>query len=189
MANHTPRKGQIQKQTNHNLRSQPTKKLKISADTATFHCTTEVLDNETGRLELKNIRETDTTWMDEKKLHRIVDEMLAFADDTEDKQAIKLSVFFKRKGYYSSDVWEWQQKWPWFKKAYKFVKEHIGDRREIGALYRQLSEGMVLRSMPMYDDEWKADRKEVSDLRKEQQQQAGDATFIIKKVDYSKEEK
>jgi len=122
MANRTPRKGQIQKQTNHNLRSQPTKKLTISADTATFHCNTEIIDNETSRLEVKNIREQDTTWMDERKLRLIVDEMLAFADNHDDKEAVKLSVFFKRKGYCSSDVWAWQQKWPWFKKAYKFIK-------------------------------------------------------------------
>jgi hypothetical protein len=107
--------------------------------------------------------------MDERKLRLIVDEMLAFADNHDDKEAVKLSVFFKRKGYCSSDVWAWQQKWPWFKKAYKFIKEAIGDRREIGALYRELSEGIVLRTMPMYDDEWLRESDRVAKLRNEQQ--------------------
>lgn len=128
----------------------------------------------------------EKTWMNEKKLEKLTGELLEWSLKPE---ALKMSIFFKEKGIDYLDVEEWAKKWPEFKRTYRFVKERIGDRRELGSIHKQFNEQTILRSMPLYDAEWKEESERVARLRDEQIAEEAKRQIIVEMHDYSDKKK
>ena len=74
--------------------------------------------------------------------------------------ALKIRSFFRELGYDFDDVERFKNKSVVFKRYYYMALEEIGDRREIAALNRKMSEGMVMNSMVNYDPDWRRMRQE-----------------------------
>jgi hypothetical protein len=131
------------------LRRSPTKKVKCIVRR------TEVSTDTTGTNNLTyiNHKTQEQTWMSKEKLEKITAEMLAWV--YESSEATKLSKFFHMHGIRNKTALDWCKKWPKFAEAYQLAKEIIGNRREHGALTKVFDAGLVIKSMPMYDEDWK----------------------------------
>lgn len=132
---------------------------------------------------------TDTYLFREKPIspqgiERLAQEFIKWA--REDENALKVSSFFKIKGIPMMDIERWIKK-PEFwklKLAYTEGLEIIGDRREMGALNKKLSEGMITHSMPQYDRDWKNNIEWRSRLRREEkadQQNQGPQIVVLER--------
>lgn len=88
-----------------------------------------------------------------------------------DPEAYKIKPFFKKRRITTNDIKRWQERSDEFAEGYQFMKEIIGDRREIGALKKQLDSAIVLRSMHQYDPEWLEIDQHHAALRKTDEQQ------------------
>ena len=72
-----------------------------------------------------------------------------------DPEALILDDFYLSKGLQAQQISTWKKKHSCLAEAHAFAKRKIANRREKGALTKDLSETMVSRSMPLYSDEWK----------------------------------
>ena len=97
----------------------------------------------------------------------------------EEQKALKIKPFFRSKGIGTDDVKRWRKKHPNFDLAYMTALEAIGDRREIGGLERKYDSGIVVKSMPQYDEEWKKIEKWRSALRKDEAKADNRGTVYI----------
>lgn len=104
-----------------------------------------------------------------------------------DPTAYKLSQFWKNEGINSTTLKRWSDRSPMLQEAIQAAREIIGDRREIGALKRQLSEGIVASSMSIYDPEWKAMAEWRASLKQEKDSQSNPVTVVIE--NYPEEKK
>lgn len=104
-------------------------------------------------------------------------EIIDWAENDED--ALKLTLFYKKYRWYEDDVRRWRKRCANFDKALRYAKMIIGDRREIGALKRKLSEGIVSSSMAMYDPEWKEIAEWRARLRADADRPEGNTQYII----------
>lgn len=86
-------------------------------------------------------------------LMKLAHEMVKWARENED--ALVLADFFNNKGIHRSDIQRWVGKHLFFKNAYEMTKSIIGSRREKGALLRKYDSTIVMRTMSIYDPEWK----------------------------------
>ena len=68
---------------------------------------------------------------------------------------------------------EWKEKFPALKEAQSYALRCIGDRREILALERDISETIMLKRQHAYDPDWAADRKQDRQEQKEDKIQIG----------------
>ena len=73
-------------------------------------------------------------------------------------QAYKVNQFFRLQGLAAEQFYDWCLKYPELKAAHTYAMKCIGDRREIGAMEKRLSENMVFKRMHAYDPDWEADR-------------------------------
>lgn len=58
-------------------------------------------------------------------------------------------------GVYSNSIDRWRKRSKKFDEAYKLAKQHIGARREAGAIHKKYDSAMIARSMPIYDKAWR----------------------------------
>ena len=73
-------------------------------------------------------------------------------------EALIISQFYLSKGISPQTYYRWINQHELIKQAHETAMLCIGNRREIGALQRKFSEGMVTQRQHAYDAEWNADR-------------------------------
>ena len=76
-----------------------------------------------------------------------------------DENDYKLNQFFRMQGLAPEQFYDWVLKYPNLKDAHQYAKRCIGDRREINALNRKISETVMLKRQHAYDPEWEEDRQ------------------------------
>lgn len=89
----------------------------------------------------------------DKELDALGDELIEWA--TNDESAYKLSTFWNAMRLDKSVIFEWTQRYEPFKKAISIAKSIIGDRRELQALHFKIHPGIVMKTMAMYDSDYK----------------------------------
>lgn len=157
------RRKNMKKTKSQDLRKSPTRKPKYPVE----HMNVVADPGNSNSLIYLNHKAREQTWMTEEKIERFAAEMIQWAYESQD--ATKLSKFFHMKGIRNKIALEWCKKWPNFAEDYQLAKEIIGDRREDGALNKIFDAGLVARSMPMYDQDWKEETERVAKLRIEVQ--------------------
>jgi len=75
--------------------------------------------------------------------------------DSEEDSQIIFHDFLDENDLSAETLGEWIKKSPVLAKAYKHTLRLIGANRERGALRRRLDSSVVIKSMPIYSDEWK----------------------------------
>lgn len=99
-----------------------------------------------------------------------------------DNNALIVSQFYLKKGIAPQTYYRWVNQHPKLKEAHEIAKLCIGNRRELGALNKKLSEAMVTQRQHFYDGDWETDR-----LR--QKQDKIDIGIAIKKLEKGPEER
>lgn len=92
----------------------------------------------------------ERVWMNKRDISKICSELCDWAIN--DKEALKVSLFFNDRGITWDVVDDWRKKFPSFDAAYKIALQAIGDRREIGAVKRILDSNIVKYTLPLYDE-------------------------------------
>jgi len=88
-------------------------------------------------------------------LKHLACELAYWADTNED--ALVFSEFFhdRKPRIPKQSFYEWVKKNQFLADAHKYALEAIGNRREKGALKKKLDANTVIKSMPIYSEEWK----------------------------------
>jgi hypothetical protein len=97
------------------------------------------------------------------------------------KKALKCRKFFRDLGWGLATLTRWIHKYPDFAELYHEGKEEIGDRREELAMSGKIRDGIVIKTLHMYDREYKKEDREQMELK------AKLATDSIKTLSESKE--
>ena len=92
----------------------------------------------------------ERVWMNKRMIGKICEQLCDWAIN--DKEALKISLFFNDRGITWDVVDDWRKKFPNFDAAYKIALQAIGDRREIGAVKRILDSNIVKYTLPLYDE-------------------------------------
>jgi hypothetical protein len=82
-------------------------------------------------------------------------------------QAYKLNQFLRLQGLAAEQFYDWVLKYPELKAAHGYAMKCIGDRRELGALEKRISENMVLKTLYIYDPTHAQARQDEIDAKKE----------------------
>lgn len=101
-----------------------------------------------------------------------------------DESALKIRPFFTQRGMGTNDVKRWRKRNKKFDAAYDLAFNVIGDRRECGALIRKLDSSMVIRTMALYDKDWKLLEIWRSEMKKKEQEEKA-TSFTIKMQSFS----
>ncbi len=118
------------------------------------------------------------------QIHRTEDQIKAIAQDAllycmKEPRCLKISQFIRDKRLKQSTYTYWKQKYPWFMENHLECLAILGDKREIGASFKELDREMQLKVMHLYDPEWKTVNEYHSRLKEDQQTANAD---VIKEV-------
>jgi len=101
-----------------------------------------------------------------------------------DEKALKLTAFYTNRGICSDTLARWLRRSKILNTSHKFAKMVIGNRREVGALTKKFDATLVMRSMAVYDKEWKDLEEWRSDLKNKEEEQKA-ASFVVKMQSFS----
>jgi hypothetical protein len=104
----------------------------------------------------------------EDSLDKLAEELVRWAVNDDD--ALKLSQFYIKHGFYDSDFYNWCARNKNLEIAHKTAMIAIGNRREIGAIKRKYDSGTINTSMSIYDKQWKELAEWKANLNKEKEQ-------------------
>lgn len=88
-------------------------------------------------------------YLTEKEIALLAEKLVKWA--LNDPEALKITLFFNDRGLTWSVVKDIRKRSPSFNAAYEISMQAIGDRRELGVIKRELSEGIVKYTLPIYD--------------------------------------
>ena len=125
-------------------------------------------------LDLVSFREKPIS---DQSLEKLAKDLVAWAIN--DETATKIKPFFIFRGMGTTDVKRWKKRNKKFAAAYSLALSAIGNRREHGALTKKYDSNTVIKSMPLYDSDWKDLEEWRSNLRKSEQENKA-TTFTIK---------
>lgn len=128
------------------------------------------------------------------KIYRTKEQILDIANEAlryceVNPRVLKLSQFRRVKGIKES-TWKYWYKYDWFREKIDECMRILGDKREVGASFKELDKEMQLKVMHLYDPEWININAYHAQL-KEEQQSANAELFkeILKEVLQPFEEK
>ncbi len=98
--------------------------------------------------------------------------------------AYKIGQFLRPKGISREVFLCWVEKYDSLKEAYNFTLSAIGDRREIGALKKELSEKTVHFTQSHYSATWRKAEERQAKLRKDSGD--GDKEIVINITEFQK---
>jgi hypothetical protein len=96
-------------------------------------------------------------------------------------KSIILKEFFAVRGVLKEVFYRWCKTYPPLKDAHEIAKSFIAIRREKGGLTKQYDTTMIMRSMPMYDDEWKEFEEWRASLKNKEEEKSRRQVVIIEK--------
>lgn len=88
-------------------------------------------------------------YMTEKEILKLSEALVKWA--LNDPEALKITLFFNDRGITWQVCRDWRDRFQVFAAAWDLAMQAIGDRRELGAIKRELSEGLVKYTLPIYD--------------------------------------
>ena len=96
-----------------------------------------------------------------------------------EKRCLKITQFVRSKNLYYETWMDWTRKYDWFAKNHRECLAILGDKREVGASFKELDKDMQLKVLHRYDPEWKEINEYHSKLKDDQK--TADAN-VIKEV-------
>ena len=112
-------------------------------------------------------------------------DLMEWAD--KNKEALKVNVWLRSKLIARNVFRDWCKRSEKLAMAHSFAKNAIGDRREIAALNKQMDASLVLKTMPIYDEDWVELTEWTSKLRDDQAQAASNFKIIMPAIEKPKE--
>ena len=69
------------------------------------------------------------------------------------------------RGIHNTTFMRWAERNAFAKEAHALIKRICGNRRDHGAVYREMDAGYVTKSMPLYLEEWKQMQQEADEFK------------------------
>lgn len=126
--------------------------------------------------EYEDLNLFEKTFITNKRLEELGRELVTWARTNPD--ALKLKQFYDLCGVGEKKFNEWCTKYPFLAEKRDHARMILGNRREIGALHRELDVGMVVRMMPKYDQDWDDMLVRIESLKSKDGGSGGDAKII-----------
>ncbi len=82
-------------------------------------------------------------------------------------RAMKIGQYQREKRIAPTTWHRWKDKYEWFKQAHDLSMQIIGDKREIGCIFKELDPKPIFHTQHLYDKEWADSNKYHADLKKE----------------------
>lgn len=107
------------------------------------------------------------------KMFYTIDQIKRFADEAREyiennPRCLKMTQFVRHKNI-TWDTWlRWVEKYDWFAKNHRECLRALGDKREIGASFKELDKDIQLKVMHKYDPDWAEINQYHSDLKKKE---------------------
>lgn len=120
-------------------------------------------------------------------LANLADKLIVWA--VTDNDADKLNEFYVTEKIHKKSFYRWMEKSNALKRAHELAMMAIGNRREKNGLRRIYDSGMISKSMPIYDEDWKALEEWRSKMTKEENAGNEQKVVIIEKFPDSPEVK
>lgn len=100
-------------------------------------------------------------WIDFKQVPTTIKTIMSVGRDlvewaTNSKDATKLHKFFRGRGIDRDTVLRWRKRCPEFDRLCRFALDTIGDRREDAAYDKQKDSSIVLKTMALYDPDFRS---------------------------------
>lgn len=114
---------------------------------------------------------------------------------TKNPEALAIRQFYLENGIDNNQIKRWAKRVPEIAAAVGVAKRAISLRREIGGLKKELSENMVLKSLPFYGsswaegEDWKKLEEWRNDMRKSADDKKGDTIINVEMPSYLKPKK
>lgn len=99
-----------------------------------------------------------------------------------DEDILMLEEVYLKKGVPHHAFYRWVEKFPVAKEAHTTAKRLLAVRREKGALKRQYDSNMVLKSLAMYNDDWKNIEEWRAGLREKEEAGKGNITVVLDSI-------
>lgn len=110
-------------------------------------------------------------------IQRVAERMIEWAKKPD---SFRITQFYNEEGIPNTYIYRWMEKYPNLKLAHEYAFSMIADRREIGALKKEL-DGPTMREMQaIWDPAYKAHLEWKSKLSK-QEDQVGNIRVVIEK--------
>lgn len=113
-------------------------------------------------------------------LERLRDNAIKWA--VEDKDALKIKQFLILNGITPATWTRWKDKYPEIKEAHEIMLTAIGNRREVGLITRKFEPGSTMKSMVIYDEDWKNIGEWWANLGQKEGISGGQQIVVIEKV-------
>jgi hypothetical protein len=130
--------------------------------------------------EYKNFK-LGNTFITNTMMEQLGKDLVAWAEN--DPNALKLKSFYEREGIGEKKFNEWCTKFPDLAEYRAHAKMIIGNRREIGALRRELDGRGVYEMMPHYDQDWDDALARKESLKNRDGEGSGDTKIICVGLD------
>lgn len=105
------------------------------------------------------------TTLGDRSIIQIAHELVAWASETSD--ALKTSEFFSVRGISMNTVRLWRKRLPFFEQLYSIALTTIGDRREKLGLKKIFDSSIVMRTMPIYDRDYRDSLEWLESIKKD----------------------
>lgn len=69
-------------------------------------------------------------------------------------RGLKITQFIREKRLRRETYYDWVRRYDWFRKNHEECMAALGDKREVGASFKELDREMQLRVLHLYDPEW-----------------------------------
>lgn len=79
-----------------------------------------------------------------------------FEEIRANKDILKIREYFRSKGIDYHTVWNFKERSKSFKRWYEMALDELGDRREKAAFWKKADSALTIKSMALYDPDWKA---------------------------------
>lgn len=113
-------------------------------------------------------------------LERLRDNAIKWA--ISDNNALKIKQFLILNGITPGTWTRWKDKYPEIKEAHEVMLTAIGNRREVGLITRKFDPGSTMKSMIVYDEEWKHIGEWWANLSQKESIGGGQQIVVIEKI-------
>lgn len=160
------------------------RKGKIESDRSEVQIPQSSVNDEVkAKVELLDEYYNFNTWrsmpVSKSTLERLRDSAIKWAVENDD--ALKIKQFLVLSGINPATWTRWKDKFPEIREAHDIMLMAIGNRREVGLITKKFEPGSTLKSMPLYDEDWKIVGEWWSKLTQKETISAGQQFIVIEK--------
>lgn len=130
--------------------------------------------------EYYNFNSWRATPVSQATLERLRDNAIKWA--VNDNDALKIKQFLVLNGIAPGTWTRWKDKYPEIREAHDIMLMAIGNRREVGLVTRKFEPASTMKSMVLYDEEWKQVGEWWSNLSQKEGSNGGQQFIVLEKA-------